>query len=46
MRFVSRDNVLTRPKNEDSSLAELECYLVQLDSLFSTREYHLVLDLP
>ena len=37
MRFVSRDNVLTRPKNKDSSLAKLECYLVQLDSLFSHR---------
>ena len=42
MRFV-RDNVVTRPKNEDSSLAvflELEYYLVLLDSLFRTREYH------
>ena len=36
MRFV-RDNVVTRPKNEDSSLAvflELEYYLILLDSLF------------
>ena len=42
MRFV-RDNVVTRPNNEDSSLAvflELEYYLVLLDSLFRTREYH------
>ena len=42
MRFV-RENVVTKPKNEDSSLAvflELEYYLVLLDSLFRTREYH------
>ena len=42
MRFV-RDNVVTKPKNEDSSLAvflELEYYLVLLDRLFRTREYH------
>ena len=48
MRFV-RDNVVTKPKNEDSSLAvflELEYYLVLLDSLFRTREYHFVPDLP